>query len=184
MPSIPFGSEHFPYWSYTVEIFWLPAVHQVSVGKVFRGVYVFMTSKASNKSSYAMDWDVFFLIGASVSWIIGETYGLPLGRAGNVFPDAQVQPMPVFLRNRFPNNVPYHAWSGYSMATATMDTLYHCLDFYWQGPGEYFSGVYHWFLLRDVSEPSDFYQSQVYTRNGKKTIDDPPPPEYPLRSNL
>ena len=169
--SIPFGSETFPYESYMVEMFWFSAP-----GK---GVLVFETTPASCRSGLAADSEVFHLPDGVESWIIGETYGLSLGRVDALFPRIGGLRMPQFLRNLNPATIPYHGWVGFSMNHKTVDGVYHCLDFYWQGPMEYCSGMYHHFLLRDVSEPTDFYKSQEYTRLGRRAIQDDPAPQYP-----
>ena len=143
-----------------------------------------MTTNVSNRSRACSDWQVFFLPGARESWIVGNTYGHELGSVGDVYANAGQSCMPSFLAQQYPDILPYHAWIGYSAKTATVDQQYHCLDFYWHYPQEYLTGLYHWFLLLDVSNPNDWYLAAVYKRVGMKSIEDPPRPNHFRRANM
>ena len=185
MPSIPNNASHetFRMLSYVVELFWLPRIGMQN-GVHQRGVFAFMSSGVSNRTSLCRDWDVFFLPGALESWIVGNTYGIEMGRVGAVFANAGYTTMPVFLAPQYPDILPYHAWTGYSMSEAMVDARFHCIDFYWQSPQEYLTGKYHWFLLLDVSDPIEWYSATVYRRVGTKSIEDPIRPNYFRLANL
>ena len=168
-----FGSDVFIAESYMVELYWFQGPPRSP------GVFVLEATNVSCRTGLAADWEVFYLPSGIESWIIGERYGQSMGNVADVFPGIPGLRMPEFLRNLNPAAIPYHGWVGFSMNHQTIDGVYHCLDFYWQGPMEYCSGMYHHFLLRDVSEPTDFYMSQQYTRIGHRAIQDDPAPEYP-----
>ena len=97
------------------------------------------------------------------------------------FRTAQRSPLVTFCA-LVPNEKPYHAWAGYSFCNSTCDFQYHAVDWCWQSPDEYLSGIYHWFTLRDVSDPHHFYRSISYWCKGTKKLTDPPPLTYPAHA--
>ena len=185
MPSIPINAsdETFRVLSYMVELFWLPSIGMQN-GVHQPGVFAFMTSGVSNRTALCRDWDVIFLPGALESWIVGNTYGIEIGRVGRLFANEGDTTILVFLAQQYPDILPYHAWLGYSMSEAIVDARFHCTDFYWQSSQEYLTGMYHWFLLLDVSDSIEWYSATVYRRVGTKSIEDPPRPNYSRQANL
>jgi hypothetical protein len=173
----------FVQFSFMIELFWMPGIHTTH-GVREEGVYVFMTTNVSTRSHSCKDWLVFFLPGSKASWIVGNTYGHELGTVRDVYPRAADSDMAVFLADQYPDFVPFHAWIGYSKNSPTLDNMYHALDYYWQSPGEYLSGVYHHFLLLDVSDPKEWYASVMYKFLGPYRMADPPRPNIFRRAAL
>ena len=150
------SEDEFRAYSYMVEVYWL-AVVRAGV----RGVIVYMTTGASNRSGRIDDWEVFFLSEVTVGSILGYTTGEPLGLVRNVHGMVYgYRHMIQFLTNAYRTNVPHHAWAGYSQNTFTLDDLWHAVDWYWQSPQELMSGWYNHFVLVDVNEPSQWYQAK------------------------
>ena len=162
-----------------VEVMWLEGVRMDT-----KGVYVFMTSNESNTTGLSGGWDVFWLLGSMVSWILGDTSGEALGPCKTVFPASVGIPcMPAVLMGTSTVTKPYHGWAGFSIAHATMDGAMHAVDWYYQAPTEYLRGLYQWFIFEDLSDPREFYRGKNYVRIGHKRIDDHVP-ESRIRSCL
>ena len=123
----------------------------------------------------------------------GDRYGTDLCCVGNVYPDSRIvlkdpnavgNSMAQYLALKYPSIVPHHAWVGFSMGSATTLGTYHCCNFYFQTPNEYMTSQYHWFLLKDVSDPAEFYKATEYHRGGMRSIADPPRPSTVLNARL
>ena len=69
--------------SYMVEVYWLHAIREF-----ITGVYVFMSTGASNRLETWLEFDVFLLARESPSSILGHTTGVSLGGVRDVFPEA------------------------------------------------------------------------------------------------
>ena len=158
MPVIPSDArpEVFKHLSYMVEVFWLEArVHQRD------GCLVFQSTGASNVSRQYIDMEVFFVPGMKASQIlVNARYGDALGLVRNVpaYQRSLLYPsIRAFLKNVYPASPHWHAWCGYSMDTFTADDRYFACDWYWQDPSMVYSGRYHWYVLRDVADPVDWY---------------------------
>ena len=171
-----------------LEVFWMPGsrnMAELPAVSMTKGVFVWMSSSASNLSGHSGDFFVYFVSDATASWILGFTsaaYWHPLGLSSVVFPNSTTQSIGDFLLECSPNEKPYHAWAGYSLGNSTRDFQYHAVDWCWQAPDEYGTGKYHWFVLGDVSGPHQFHLSIFYCCKGTRSISDPPPPMYPAHN--
>ena len=139
--------------SYMVELYWVACMRPKL------GVMVFMTTSVSNRSGRIGDWEAFFLEGLRPGCILSYTEGHQLGYVSGAFPDAASYPtMAGYLTDKFV--YVYHAWVGYSHDKFTVDEQYFAIDFYWQEPGSIMSDRYHWYVLRDVNEPVNWYRAR------------------------
>ncbi len=66
----------------------------------------------------------------------------------------------------------HHAYAGYSTDTYTIDGGYHAVDWYWQPPGYTMSGMYQWWVLTDVNEPTQWYRAQHVYIKGTREMED------------
>ena len=53
-----------------------------------------------------------------------------------------------------------------------MDGRYHAVDWYWQAPAELYSNQYHWYVLVDVNEPSEWYGAKRIEVQGIRKMAD------------
>ena len=135
-----------------VELFWVACMRPT------QGVLVFTANSASKRSGRIGDWEVLFLEGARLGSIPSDSQGQCLGYVSDVYPEAAVyRTMFGFLTDKFGDV--YHGWVGYSQEKFTEDNQYHAIELFWQEPGKKLSDLYHWYVLRDVHEPADWYRA-------------------------
>ena len=168
-----------------LEVFWTSGsrnVAELPEVSMAKGVFVWMSTHASERSGHSGDFYVYFVHDAIASWLLGFTssaYWHSLGKSSEVFRTDSTQCIGELLLEFFPNQKPYHAWAGHSLGNSTRDRYWHAVDWCWQIPDEYCSGKYHWFVLSDVSDPHQFHLSIFYCCKGTRSITEPPPPMYP-----
>ena len=56
------------------------------------------------------------------------------------------------------------------MFERAMDGVSSAIDFYWQSPGMQ-PGEFHWFVLRDIDEPYDWYLAKHALMYGKRSFE-------------
>ena len=171
MPPIPSNAtdEQFRRASYMVEVYWLAVVYNR-----ISGTMIYMSSAASN---FLKDWryfEVFFIPSVAPASILGRCReGTHLGYVKDYCPaGVGGGDMRLYMEKQYPGTPKYHGWCGYSQDNHTPDGRYHACDWYWQDSSMYMSGTYNWYILRDVVEPSLWYETRLVLLRGTRDMPD------------
>ena len=146
------------------------------------GVLLFETTNVSanlanrGEPTYWHKYQVFFIPFAVSSQIIGNCWhGRCLGMVENVYPLCRQFPtMQEFLHRMafFAPNSMYEGFSGFSYRERTTDGEYHAIDLYIKPPDLSPGRRYHWFVLLDVVEPINWYNSSILRLKGYREFDE------------
>lgn len=150
----------------SIELVWFRGAAQK------QGVYLFSSTAISIHSGRVGDWWQYRLPRAMGSCIFNED-GYHQGYLHNLHPDAdQYDTIHEFTVATYPGIEPYHAWVGYSNWYRTQDNLAHAVEWYIQHPAEYLSCWYQHYVLTDIAQPQQYWQSSVSKHIGTKFFED------------
>ena len=161
-----------------VHAFWHPHI-MPREGMLSRaGVRIYTSTRQSNTSGY-LHMAVHDVPGMLPSNVFGpHSGGIYRGTLRDVLPPPPNFALPVdpaqYLVTRLGGINFHRAYAGYSLHYRDISGVYHAVDFYRQDPGMVGTGVYHHYVLTDITDPVQWYLSRMVRMEGQVRMDDSP----------